>query len=96
MSTKRKKYTAAQKAKIALEALKGEKTMSELSGEYEIHATQINTWKRQLKEGLADIFVKKRGRKSKEDEELIEELYKKIGRLTIERDWLKKKSEIIM
>ncbi len=95
MSMKRKKYTGAQKAKIALEAIKGEKTMSELSGEYEIHATQINGWKKQLKAGMPDIFLKKKSNKSKENEALIEQLYQQIGRLTVERDWLKKKSEII-
>ena len=60
MSLKRNKYTAAHKAKIALEALSGTKTTSELCSQYKIHATQISLWKKQLKEGVTDIFSKKR------------------------------------
>jgi transposase-like protein len=94
MVKRRNKYTAAQKAKIALAALKGDKTMNELTREYGIHASQINNWKKNLKEGIVQIFERKRGRRAKGDDELVEELYKEIGRLKVERDWLKKKAEL--
>jgi transposase len=90
----KKTYTSSDKAVIALEALKGNMTINEITKKYGVHATQINHWKNQLKEGVGDIFANTRIRIDEEREQLIGELYKKIGQLEIERDWLKKKSEI--
>ena len=95
MSNLRKSYTAQEKAKIALEAVKGELTISQLTSKYAVHSTQVANWKRQLKEGLADLFKDKRHKKTQLDQtELIQELYQKIGQLEIELDWLKKKSAL--
>ena len=95
MSNMRKKYSAEEKAKIALEALKGEVTQSQLTSKYSVHSTQIANWKRQLKEGIVGIFKDKRHKEAQSDQtELIEELYKKIGKLEVELDWVKKKSEL--
>ncbi len=91
---KRKNYTATEKAKIALEVLKGKVTQSEITSKYGVHSTQILSWKKQLLEALPEIFSDKRREKNKDQEELIEELYKQIGQLKVELDWLKKKSEL--
>src|SRR4051812_25930356 len=90
----RKNYTSAEKAKIALEALKGTMTQNEITSKYGVHSTQIFSWKKQLLESLPEIFSDRRREKDKTQEELIEELYKQIGQLKVELDWLKKKSEL--
>ena len=94
MSEKRKTYSSVEKAKIALEALKGELTMAQLTTKYGCHITQINNWKNQLKEGITDIFKDRRRSDIDDRDKLIEELYKKVGQLNIELDWLKKKSAL--
>ena len=90
MVKKRKKYSNAIKARIAIEAIKGLKTMSELSSEYGIHPTQINKWKKQLQEGAPEIFISGNIR-MKNEEQLTAPLYEEIGRLRMENNWLKKK-----
>ena len=95
MSNLRKTYSAEEKAKIALDAIKGELTQSQISSKYNVHSTQIATWKRQLKEHMVDTFKDKRRNNSGQDQsELIDELYKKIGKLEVELDWVKKKSDL--
>jgi transposase-like protein len=94
MVTPRKSYTAAEKGKIALEALKGTMTQNELTSKYGVHNTQILAWKKQLVEAVSEIFSDKRREKNVAQETLVDELYKQIGQLTVERDWLKKKSEL--
>ena len=90
MGRKRNKYSAEFKAKVALAALKNEETASELASRFGVHPTMINNWKRALLEGAADIFDK--GQKSrKQTETQIDELYRQIGRLQVERDFLSKK-----
>jgi transposase-like protein len=91
MTQKRTRYSADFKAKVALEALKEQKTMTELSGEYELHSNQIIDWKKSLKENASQIFETNKGETSKEQEKLIERLYAQIGQLKVELDWLKKK-----
>ena len=88
----RKKYSAQFKAKVALEAVEGNKTINEIAGEYEVHPTQIQQWKKQLLEELPHIFSKKRANEAKETEELTAQLYQQIGKLKVELDWVKKKS----
>jgi transposase-like protein len=87
-----KNYSARFKAKVALEAVKGAKTLSELASKYEVHPNQIRQWKKQLLDQISDIFVDRRKRKSNGDEKLKEQLYQQIGKLKVENDWLKKKS----
>ena len=91
----RKSFTAAFKAKVALEAIKGQRTAQELAALYGVHPTQITTWKKQLVAEAADIFT----RRGIHDNEAIEqeraELYQQIGKLQVELDWLQKKSGIL-
>lgn len=86
----KKRYSAAFKAKVALEAIKGQKTISEIASEYEVHPAQVSQWKRQLRDGLEDVFTDPR-RSGRSEEKEKDKLYQEIGRQKIELDWLKKK-----
>ena len=92
MKNGRKNHSGRFKAKVALEAVKGIKTLSELASKYEVHPNQIRKWKQQLLDQISDLFVDKRRRKSNDDEKLKEQLYQQIGQLKVENDWLKKKA----
>lgn len=93
--SKRKLFNGSQKAKIAIAALKGDKTINELAQETGVHPTQINQWKKELQERAAELFENKRGPKQLDEQKDPEKLYAKIGQLNVELDWLKKKSGII-
>ena len=87
MSKRRRNHSAAFKAGVAIEAIKGEQTLSELSVRFGIHPTQIQQWKKQLVEGSKDIFdASEKERKHIESE--VKDLHAKIGQLTMERDFL--------
>lgn len=90
----RKIYSPNEKGLIALEALKGNMTFNEITSKYGVHATQINRWKTQLKNGIADFFSTAREKRDEDKDKLIEDLYRKIGQLEVELDWLKKKCEL--
>lgn len=92
MQGKRRKHSAQFKAKVAIESIKGEKTVAELSSFYGVHPNQISKWKKRALESLPDVFSKKHERENKDRETLEEELYKQIGQLKVELDWLKKNS----
>ncbi len=96
MSVKKQKYNAQEKLKVAAEALAGHITQNEITKKYKVHSTQINKWKSRLKEKASEIFglPNKKSAREIEQEELIEELFRKVGQLEMERDWLKKKSEL--
>ncbi len=87
----RKSHEAGFKAKVALEAIKEEKTIVQLSSEYGVHPNQIGKWKKELIKRLPEIFSPKWKKEHRNEAELIDELYKQLGRVTVERDWLKKK-----
>ncbi len=91
MGTVRKKYPAALKAKVALEAVKEEKTSAELASQYGVHPAQIRRWKKTVKDGVNELFTDNHQRKDEEKNLLIEELYKEVGQLKVELDWLKEK-----
>ena len=91
MEGRRRKYSAQFKAKVVMEAIKGEKTEAELASIYQVHPNQISRWRRKALEHLPDIFSGKNDRERKERDSLEEELYRQIGQLKVELDWLKKK-----
>ena len=91
MGSMRKKFGKEFKAKVALEALKGLKTTAELASEYGVHTTQINQWKKELKESLPNVFARGKSAEEKDQEKLVDELYKRIGQLEMDCNWLKKK-----
>ncbi len=89
---KRKVYTSAFKAKVALEAVKGRLTINQIAKEFEVHPNQVSSWKKQFLESLPQIFENPGKPKDAQNEELTDQLYQQIGRLKVELDWLKKKS----
>jgi transposase-like protein len=91
----RKTHNGAFKAKVALEAAKGEKTIAQLSSEFGIHGNQIRQWRKQLLEELPRIFSDRRHRDDRERQDLLAELYQQIGQLKVELDWVKKKSQLL-
>ena len=91
MSKKRKQYSAQFKFRVALEAIKEDKTISELASEYGVHPTMVRNWKKQLLGSGAEVFQNKA--KQAEQETVAEaELYEQIGRLKMELEWVKKKA----
>ena len=96
MSEKSKKYTPAEKAKVALEAIKGELTLAQISSKYGVHATQINSWKKQMLALLPGLFSDKTKREDSDHAVQLAGLYEQIGRLKVENDFLKKKFEFSM
>jgi putative transposase len=91
MAKKRRKHSDEFKARVALEAVRGVKTLSELSSTYGVHPTVIAQWKRQLLDGAAGVFSRANGVNGRNEEEISAPLYEEIGRLKMELDWLKKK-----
>jgi len=90
----RKSFNAEFMAKVALEAIKEEKTIAELSSKYEVHRTQITNWRKRVLVGVREIFKGKQEKVNKENEKLVDELYRQIGQLNVENEWLKKKSAL--
>ena len=88
----RKKHSNELKARIAHDAIRGQKTMSELASEYGVHANQIGRWKKQLLEAAPDVFTRAKNKEAEKNEVERDHLYKKVGQLQIEVDWLKKKT----
>jgi len=87
-----RKHDSSLKAKVALEAIRGEKTIAEIASLYSIHPTQIAIWKKQAMEGLPSLFGTQGEAKTIDTESLTAPLYQQIGQLKVELDWLKKKS----
>ena len=90
MSNKRKQYKPQFKARIALEAVRGHKTVPELSSQHNIHPSMINNWKRQLVDGASELFEagRKQAQEKQDHQAQIDELYRQIGQLKVERDFL--------
>jgi transposase-like protein len=92
MPDRRKRFTGEFKSKLAVEAIKGQRTLAEIASEYGIHPNQITLWKKHALEGLPEIFSDRRQKRDADQEGLISRLYQEIGQLKVELDWLKKKS----
>ena len=88
----RKTFSKELKARVALEALRSEKTVAQLASEYGVHATQINAWRKQALEGLPELLERAHGSDVKAQEVEKEQLYQQIGKLQVEVEWLRKKS----
>lgn len=91
MGRKRRTFTDKFKAKVALEAIRGVKTIAELAKEYQVHPNQISGWKRQVLTNVPDIFASGEKPRARTEEELTAPLYEEIGRLKMDIKWLKKK-----
>ena len=92
MKQSRKKYGSKFKAKVALAALRGDQTVSELASRFDIHPTLIHNWKKQLSESAPELFISDHSKQDKGQEALIAKLYQQIGQLTVERDFLSDRS----
>jgi transposase-like protein len=90
MRKERRKFSAAFKTKVALEAIKEKETLQQLASKFEVHANQITQWKREFLENAEDIFSKKKSEEKVNEEQEKDALYNKIGRLQTEIDFLKK------
>lgn len=88
----RRTFTQVFKAKVALAAIRGEGTVSELAGRFSVHPNQVTSWKQQAVAGLSEVFADGRSRQSRDEEQHEARLYQEIGQLQFELDWLKKKS----
>ncbi len=94
MAKKRKQFSGAFKAKVALEALREQKTIAQIASQYQVHPTQVARWKKQALDGLAGCLEDERTKeKTSDSEKLNQQLYEQIGRLQVELNWLKKKVE---
>jgi transposase-like protein len=91
MTTTRKQYSAKFKARVAIEAIRGEKTLSQLGSQFKVHPIQIAKWRKSALEQLPELFVDGRLRKAQSGAADTDALYEEIGRLKVELDWLKKK-----
>jgi transposase-like protein len=90
MGSSRKNHPASLKAKVAFAAMKGDKTLAQLSSEFGVHANQIRQWKKRLESEAPGVFSTRRSKRERDTEELQAELYRQIGQLKVELDWLKK------
>ncbi len=90
MTQIRKKHSPAFNAKVAVAALKGEQTIAQLASQFQVHPSQVNTWRKALLEGAENVFEDGHSR-DKDNEALVSRLYQQIGQLTVERDFLQKR-----
>ena len=88
MKKNRRKHSPSFKARVALEALKGEETIAELASRFEVHPNQVRKWRNSLAEGAVGIFGGDQNQKKKDDANLVARLYQQIGQLKVERDFL--------
>ena len=93
--TTRKSYDSRLKVQVALEALKNQRTIAQIASEYGVHPNMVTQWKQRLLNELPDIFNNKHQKNKQDNETLQAELYRQIGQLKVELDWLKKKSGVI-
>ena len=90
---RRKQYDNRFKAKVGLEAIKNQRTMAQIASDYEVHPNQVSQWKRQILEESPQLFANGRTQAPSDNDRLISELYRQIGQLKVELDWLQKKTQ---
>jgi putative transposase len=95
MNYKRRQHSGEFKARVALAAIRGEKTVNELATEYGVHPVQISQWKRAIQDEAPRLLSSRRGRQEKEEQELKATLYQQIGQRKVELDWVKKKVGLV-
>lgn len=95
MGKRRRRFDAPFKARVALEAVRGEKTVAQLSSEYGVHTNQISQWKKRLLKELPTLFGEKAAQNDRDSDELTAELYRQIGKMKVELEWLKKKYQLL-
>jgi putative transposase len=95
MAGQRKRYSADLKTKVAVEAIRGQKTANEIAAAYGVHPTQIAQWKKQALDGLPELFSSRASEQQKSEEALIATLYQEIGQLKVQVSWLEKKSRVL-
>jgi len=91
MGRARRKFSSALKARVAIEAVKGHRSVAELAGEHQVHPSQITQWKKQLLDSAEHLFSDRRTTEKHDQEELLAKLYQQIGQMKVELDWLQKK-----
>jgi transposase-like protein len=91
----RKRYDGSFKARVSLEAIRGDRTVAEIAAAYGVHPNQISKWKKQALDELPKIFSGRYEKTEAQGKELTDQLYQQIGRLKVELDWLKKKAGLI-
>lgn len=91
MHRTRRRFSSALKARLAIEAIKAQRSVSELAGQHQVHPNQIAQWKQQLLSSAERVFADGRTGEKKEHDELVARLYQQIGQLKVELDWLQKK-----
>lgn len=92
MTTVRKRHDAEFKKKVALEAIRQQQTINQITSEYGIHATPVNQWKKQATEAIGQVFGGGKKRAERDLQQEVDELHRQLGQVVSERDWLKKKS----
>ena len=88
MKEHRRKHSPSFKAKVALEAIKGDETIAEIASRYEVHPNLVTKWKKELQDQAASVFGEDHPKKQKQEENLVAELYRQIGQLKVENDFL--------
>ena len=92
MSSKRRRFSGELKAKVALAALRGDRTLQEIASQHQVHPNQVGAWKRQAMEGLVEVFSKGTERRVRDHESEVRDLHAKIGELIVERGFLSRGS----
>lgn len=93
--SRRKRYDSRFKAQVALEAIKNQQTVAQIASEYGVHPNQVSQWKKQVLDQLPQLFTTGRSKATAETDQLVDELYRQIGQLKVELDWLEKKTQLL-
>lgn len=93
--SRRKQYDGRFKANVAIEAIKNQQTVAQIASHYEVHPNQVSQWKKQALEELPQMFADRRSKVTSDNEQLIAELYRQIGQLKVELDWVQKKTQLL-